>query len=391
MNPKALIPLVIGLGIAGVAAKLGFDFIKKAQGNQAKMVTLWTPVENIPRGMAIDKSMLKPLPFPESATPHDALADAEKIFGRVPHTGAPAGLPILNSMLLPPGASAGLRVPDGYRAVAVKIDESSGVDNHLEPGRFVDVVGVFSVRRGGRSETIARTIIENVEVAAVGERVAPSAPEQAGADAGKKSSAKRGKPPRAVTLLVKPSQAPTLHLAEQKGKIKLCMRGVKDEGQRVNAPAVVEAELFGEVAKSDSKKSWGDQFDDFVGSLSGRTDEPQPEPEPGAVQIAQKPPTYGWRMRVFNGDELRVIGWRSLDDKDGIVLSAEGPNIFQDEPKQKGPQFPPFDPARARSSNDSTPSREAQLNPPAPAEPEPDSDSPADGEQSESEPEELFE
>src|SRR5262245_11583767 len=103
MNAKAVIPLVAGLGIAGLAAKLGFDYVKKAQGSPAKSVELWATIEDVPRGSAIEEPMLASLKFPQELAPANALTDKKAIVGRVPHTGVPAGVPVLESMLLPPG------------------------------------------------------------------------------------------------------------------------------------------------------------------------------------------------------------------------------------------------------------------------------------------------
>lgn len=391
MNAKALIPLVAGLGIAGLAAKLGLDFIRKAEGKQTQMVSLWAPIEDVQRGVAIDEAMLRPIAFPLDAVPAGALADLEQIRGRVPHTGAPAGLPVLESMLLPPGVRPGVRVPPGLRAVAVKIDESSGVDNHLEPGCRVDVVGVFTVRRGNRAETIAKTILENVEVAAVGQRLAPSAP-TAGDDEGK--AGRRERPARAVTLLVKPGEVPTLHLAEQKGKIKLSMRGTLDEGRDRLSRAVAEGDLTGETKPqpTEAAPSFGEKFNEFVSSFwKGSESEPEPEPEPATVSepepvVTESGPRLAWTMMIYNGDERRTLGWTKLSDFRPIELSpSEGPNIFED-----GPKLPP-----QKTKTESRPeSQTGGQAPPPPTTTEPDP--PADGGSltevdTESEPKELFE
>ena len=222
MNPKALIPLVVGLAIAGFAAKMGFDNLRSTEAKPITMVSLWQVKQDVPRGAPVTEENLTQLDFPAEFAPQQAVLKKEDILGRVPHTGVPAGVPVLDSMLLPKGKMPGINVPDGFRAVAVKINESSGVDSHLEPGVFVDVIGLFTVRTGKRNAVIAKTVVEKVEVAAVGQRIAPTNPNAvAGDDKGRPA-----KPARAVTLLVRPEHVPQLHLAEQRGKIKLSMRGV---------------------------------------------------------------------------------------------------------------------------------------------------------------------
>jgi hypothetical protein len=215
------------------------------------------------------------------------------------------------------------------------------VDNHLEPGCRVDVVGLFTVRRGGKTETIARTVLEDVEVAAVGQRLAPSAPSDEEQGDGK--SSRRERPARAVTLLIKPEQAPTLHLAEKRGTIKLCMRGSSDAGRSAHYEPVVEEDLLSSRKSEEAEAaapSWRDQFNQFVSSF-WKKGEPvaEPEPEPDPEPAVQQEPRLAWVMAVYNGDERRVLGWRSLEDFQPIELSSEGPNIFQDEP-----QLPPLTP-----------------------------------------------
>lgn len=376
MNAKSLIPLVAGLGIAGLAAKLGLDFIRKAEGKQAKVVQLWTPTQDIKRGVAIDETMLQPLDYPEKLAPPGALANREKIVGRVPHTGAPAGLPILDSMLLPPGARPGVRVPPGLRAVAVRVDESSGVDNHLEPGCHVDVVGMFTLRGRSQAGTIARTILEDVEVAAVGQRLAPSTPNP-GDEGSKKSS--KPEPARAVTLLVRPEQVPTLHLAEQRGKIKLCMRGTADGGKSTRDVRVEENDLLGSgKAKPEPQRelTWSEKIAEFVGAL-GKNGEPQPKPKPAEPPVAEAPsgPAYYWMMVVQNGDERRVLGWQhSGDFQPTEISSSGGGNIFEDPP-----EYPPTTPPTIGSQDKGSGSQS-----------EPDG-VPENEQETESEPEELFE
>lgn len=333
MNPKALIPLVVGVAIAGVAAKLGFDYIQKAKGAETKTISLWAPTADIPRGTAITEAMLHAIEFPVSAAPKGALAKLDRIVGRVPHTGCPAGLPLLDSMLLPPGAQAGINVPAGMRAVAVKIDESSGLDNHLEPGSHVDVVGYFTTRENNKMVTIAKTLLENVEVAAVGERLAPEAPpnpETAGANAKKTSKQTKA---RTVTLIVRPQQVPTLHLAEQKGKIKLSLRGGDDSTfNTASDGALREVDLLGlDTDKGgEDQESWVDRVAALFSGLSAKQPEPPADAPPAAEPDPDPEPALAWVMVVYNGDQRQLLGWSDLKSHQPLELDADGPNLFND-------------------------------------------------------------
>ncbi len=349
MNTKAVIPLVAGLGIAGVAAKLGLDYVRKAQARPSEKVQLWSAKENIPRGTAIREEMLDAMAFPPDLVPAGSFNDKSKLIGRVPHTGAPAGLPILETMLLAPGAKAGIFVPDGLRAVAVKVDEGSGVDNHLDPGCHVDVVGYFQLMRdGGKKETIARTLLEDVEVAAVGARYAPVVPETTTNNNGKSNAAAaEDKPVRAVTLLVPPEEVPRLHLAEQNGRIKLSMRNDHDTNHREKPMSPQERELLG--LNVDLPKTEGPGWMDKMGKLFGAAAAAQksaaqvPAPTPQVTPAEPPAPHYEWVMHIYNGSEHRKLGWSTLSSREPVQIGAEGPNIFED-PKERKTSKPADEP-----------------------------------------------
>lgn len=316
MNGKAVVPLIAGLCIGGFALKMVFDTVKKAKGAQTAMTQVWAAKVDIPLGVMIDESMITPVAFPSKSLPQGVFEKKDKLIGRVPMTTAISGLPIVDSMLHPAGAPPGLWVKEGFRAVAVRIDESSGVNNHLYPGCFVDVVGYFNIRRGARQETIARTIIEDVEVAAVGERLSLVTDTQT-------DSKKKPQPARAVTLFVKPDQVPTLHLAEQRGKIKLSMRNKEESlaSSTKDSPIVTEAELTG-AEEEEKKAAQPNQLAGlFAGFFQPKTQpDSQPAPQPQAAVPAPQPAPViaqaGWVTRIHNGDRSEEIQWRNRFSSD---------------------------------------------------------------------------
>jgi pilus assembly protein CpaB len=308
MNVKTVIPLVAGLAIGGIALKLGADTLKKARGaQQVDMVDVWTAAEDVFRGQMIEEHLLKSMKFPSKLVPEWAFTDKEEVIGRVAKSTTFTGEIFHSEALLPEGARPGLPVPKGVRAVAVKIDESSGVDYHLEPGSRVDVVASFQVREGAKQKTIARTILENVEVAAVGQRT------HAIVTTSEEDEGRNVRKVRAVTLFVPPDKVPTLHLAENRGRIKLSMRGDghSDVGALSKAAPVNEDELLGR--KTEKKNPLGAQASGFFANLfSGSKDpKPEPEPQPPVVQKPAQPtgPQYVHVMVVRNGEQVTRYGW----------------------------------------------------------------------------------
>jgi pilus assembly protein CpaB len=103
-------------------------------------------------------------------------------------------------------------IPDGMRAVSVKVDEVIGVAGFVLPGTRVDVLATF----GDRDEAVTRVILQNVEALAAGQTTQPDA---------------QGKPQTVpvITLLVSPEEAEDLTLAATQGQIQLALRGTLDQ------------------------------------------------------------------------------------------------------------------------------------------------------------------
>ncbi|MGD8450241.1 MAG: Flp pilus assembly protein CpaB [Phycisphaerae bacterium] len=317
MNVKALIPLVAGLAIGGFALKMGLDTLQKAKGTPAATKQVWAAQQDIPRGSRISEEMLSAVSFPAKLVPTGAFTEKDKLLGRVPRMDAPAGLPVLENMLLPEGQPAGVHVPTGYRAVAVKIDESSGVDYHLEPGCHVDVVGYFKLRVGGRDETVARTVLEDVEVAAVGARLSVVTAE---------GEEKSTRPTRAVTLLVKPDKVPVLLMAEQTGKIKLSMRG-EDDGESMGESRPITAEEVREGRRPEEPE------EPQVVEVTPAVVAVEPTPEP----VAAPPVEPEWVVYEWRGGELQVVRFKNRDSRERVVEDkGRNPGTAQGWPRGDG-------------------------------------------------------
>ena len=141
----------------------------------------------------------------------------------------------MQAELAPPGTPPGLvvRIPKGLRAIAVKVAEEQQAGGWLVPGAKVDVSAVFSVNRPGarRTETVSRIILQDVEIAAVGQSL------------GNESEESGAKVVKSVTLLVKPADVPKLHLAQTKGRLTFALRGQTDSST-VSGGGSSESELI---------------------------------------------------------------------------------------------------------------------------------------------------
>jgi pilus assembly protein CpaB len=139
--------------------------------------------------------------------------------------------PILSTKLAGVGSGAGLMstIPDGMRAVSVKVNDVIGVAGFVVPGSRVDLILSGSPNASGNVE-MSKVILENIQVLAAGQNVAND-------DNGKPLNV------QVVTLLVTPEQSETLALASVDGRIQLSLRNPLDL-EHTNPSAVRREHLF---------------------------------------------------------------------------------------------------------------------------------------------------
>lgn len=281
MNRKAAIPLVAGLVIGLVAVKLIMDVVKKAQGSQAaqQKITLIQAKQDIKAYEKILPEMVHAVQVTDSSLVPQAerISDLEFLKDRVASKSIPANVPILQSMLAPPNTPEGIegRIPTGYRAVAVKIDEATSAGYNLQPGDWVDVIVVMDVDTGvrGKKDTLAEVILQRVQIAAIGQ----------GSNEPGEGSGGKVKPAKSATLIVKNEDAPKLHLAGTRGKITLVMRGKDDKDDNA------------------SQTAFGNDFMSRFNQLTTALTPPTPEPTPAKVERPAKPEKPPHLVMVYRG------------------------------------------------------------------------------------------
>lgn len=140
------------------------------------------------------------------------------------------------------GAKLAASLKPGMRAISVNLSSQSISGGLLYPGCVVDVLASFklsgSASRDAKGEAISTTLLQNIQVLAVGSESVISA-----SDADKEADKLKEKTQSAsrsltVTLLVDPRQAEALQLATLNGTISLAMRNPTDD-QPVDFDATV--------------------------------------------------------------------------------------------------------------------------------------------------------
>jgi pilus assembly protein CpaB len=125
---------------------------------------------------------------------------------------------ILDNKLAPAGAGAGMGavIPAGMRAVSIRVDDVVAVAGFVGPGTRVDVLLTGTPGAGLQGgEMLTKTILENVQVLAAGQKIQPDA---------------HGAPEKVnvVTLLCNLEDASKLTLGASDGRIQLVLRNPTD-------------------------------------------------------------------------------------------------------------------------------------------------------------------
>jgi len=218
MNRRLLIILLSAFMVAAVCTFVVVRMVG-ARMSAAKPVastSLVAAAKDIPLGTVLAAADLTKIQIVGQA-PQGAIQDPKNAIGRGVISPIYSGEPILNSRLAPLGSGGGLAatIPQGMRAIAVKVDQVVGVAGFVTPGSRVDVlVTGVPPNGGGQPQTQARTILQDIDVLSAGtdiQRDASGKPQQV----------------QVVNLLVTPEQAQVLTLASDE-KIQLVLRNPLD-------------------------------------------------------------------------------------------------------------------------------------------------------------------
>jgi pilus assembly protein CpaB len=192
-------------------------------------------------GTELKKEDLAIVNFPVGAAPEGSFSKPADILGRGLIVSMVRNEPVLGAKLASKEAGSGLPpvIPEGMRAVSVRVNEVIGVAGYVLPGTRVDVLATASPS-GNQTDVTSKVILANVQVLTAGTRM--------------EQDKEKGKPMQVtvVTLLVFPEQAERLALASTEGKIQLALRNPLDQGAP-ETPGIRPGTLLGLVKAAPVK------------------------------------------------------------------------------------------------------------------------------------------
>ncbi|MDT5157015.1 MAG: pilus assembly protein CpaB [Acidobacteriota bacterium] len=224
MRNKRFLVVLVGATLFGLVAAVAVGrYLSNAQALTTNMRSVVVAKVEIPLGSKLVAEQLASVNMPLDAVPDGCVESLDKLLGRVNVVNIAAREPVTDFKLAPEGSAAGLSavIPEGYRAMTVKVDDVVGVAGFARPGSLVDVVVVIQPSDNATTNQgpISKIVLQNIKVLASGQNIDKP-----------KNDDREAQQVKAVTLQVTPDQAEKLALASTEGKLQLVMRNSTDQG-----------------------------------------------------------------------------------------------------------------------------------------------------------------
>jgi len=224
---RAVVMLVFALvaGLAAVVLAARWLTQQTSVGTQTVVVA----ARDIDLGTALNATMFDSIAWPAGALPKGAFTNVADLEGRVVVTAVQRGEPVLEARLAPIGTKGGLSavIPEGKRAITVKVNEVVGVAGFALPGSHVDVM---VNTEDDHKRLVSKIVLERILVLAVAQEAS--------------RDETKPKVVNAVTLEVTPEQAEKVDLARSVGNLSLVLRSQVDRESAVTT-GITKNELLG--------------------------------------------------------------------------------------------------------------------------------------------------
>ena len=230
MNRTRMIILaVVALMLSAGITYLSYRLLAPRLTPASEMTRIVVASKTLPMGARITEKDVSLESFPKANVPAGSFQDLSAVIGRGAIIQMFASEPVLESKLAPREAGAGLTaaIPDGMRALTIRVNDVVGVAGFVQPGSRVDLI--LTGTPPNDNERASKVVLENLQVLATGKNVQQDA---------------EGKPQTVpvVTLLVTPEEAAKIALATGDGPIILALRNPLDL-KVVDPPMVPRAAL----------------------------------------------------------------------------------------------------------------------------------------------------
>jgi pilus assembly protein CpaB len=268
MNRSRLL-MIGGLALAAglLVSFYVYNLLHAHSSGDQQMVSVVVAANDIQIGSRLADRDVRLAVFPQSSVPQGAFSRVSQVRDRGVILPIAKSDFILPDKLADANAGAGLpsMIPQGMRAVSVRVNDVVSVAGFVQPGTRVDIL-VTGLHGTGENQTT--TVLENVAVIAAGRSLL----DRVTGETGNAS---------VITLLVSPDDAQKLTLASQEGRIQLALRNPLDTRQDPVTPTKASSLLPGQSTVASA--------------------EPRPKIHKAVEKTAPPPPPAPFQVEMIRG------------------------------------------------------------------------------------------
>lgn len=244
-NTRTLVVVGLAVLVAALASFGAYQAIRRMPVREVEVRSIYQVVAavDLPMGTLVTKDHVKLVAWPASSPVDKGFTTVEAVVNRGLITSVGVNEPLTENKLAPLEAGAGLppSIPEGMRAVSVRVNEVVGVAGFVVPGTHVDVMTTLRGSQG--AESMTRVIVSDVQVLTAGTRY-------------DQETSRDGQPipTSVVTLLLTPEDAEKVTLGASEGQIMLTLRNPLDR-KPTQTQGTRTAALFGQPAPAPVVKA----------------------------------------------------------------------------------------------------------------------------------------
>jgi pilus assembly protein CpaB len=238
MRKRLLLILAIAAAIGFVTSYLVYQVVARVQAGPPSQgtETVVVAAANMSLGETITRQHVRTVSWPKASVPATALRSVDDADGRVVRSSIVSGEPLIEGKLAPrlsgKGGLMAILVPEGQRAVTLKVDDAIRETGFILPNSYIDVL-VSMQQPGSGQDRIAKVILQDVQVLASGQT----------------TELRDNKPVTmtTLTLALTPDQTERLTLAQTEGRLFFVTRNLNDKTV-VRTRGVTKQSLLSDVA-----------------------------------------------------------------------------------------------------------------------------------------------
>ncbi len=300
--------ILVGIfaALCGITATVGVNQIRsKPACEETSLVVARIDIKS---GVEITPDMLTEVEWSATNIPPGAFTSSELVRGQFSTYSFVQNEPIIESKISPDPTF--LQIPSGMRAVSIVTKtESSMVAGLVAPGNRVDLVWTVTKQNKYFEGPVTLTLLENVEVLAVGNVTEVQPKTFREFDPNKTS--------KSITILVTSSMAEEINLAEQMGVLNFTLRSTSEPEdteprQNVSIRTIFEDALAGnktQPEKSEYVKALESEFINLKSMFESQIKK--------LAQLPEEPKSTNLRVEVPPG--MRAVSIQTPDDSTGVA------------------------------------------------------------------------